>query len=151
MREESLRVNINTHPSPLNKGVKADRKAFRASSSRDLESSQQLACWPDVSGRTYAPWTPLSKAKLLVLHSSKKEGKRVQTAVEQGMYCLDKTNPNNQRSVQKKSRNKEPAFYLFIFFVFLGPHLRHMEVPGLGVQSELQLPAYTAATATRDP
>ena len=26
-----------------------------------------------------------------------------------------------------------------------------MEVPGLGVQLELQLPAYTAATATPDP
>jgi len=26
-----------------------------------------------------------------------------------------------------------------------------MEVPGLGVQSELQLPAYPTATATRDP
>ena len=36
-------------------------------------------------------------------------------------------------------------------FVFLGPHLRHMEVPRLGVQSELQLPAYATATATPDP
>ena len=26
-----------------------------------------------------------------------------------------------------------------------------MEIPGLGVESELQLPAYTAATATPDP
>ena len=30
-------------------------------------------------------------------------------------------------------------FYLFYFFVFLGPHLRHMEVSRLGVESELQL------------
>ena len=29
-------------------------------------------------------------------------------------------------------------------------HLWHMEVPRLGVESELQLPAYTTATATRD-
>ena len=29
------------------------------------------------------------------------------------------------------------------FFVFLGPHLQHMEVPKLGVKSELQLPAYS--------
>ena len=29
--------------------------------------------------------------------------------------------------------------------------MRHMEVPRLGVKSELQLPAYTTATATRDP
>ena len=27
-------------------------------------------------------------------------------------------------------------------FCFLGPHLQHMEVPRLGVKSELQLPAY---------
>ena len=42
---------------------------------------------------------------------------------------------------------------LFIFcvsFVFLGPHLRHMELPRLGVESELKLPAYTTATATQD-
>ena len=39
----------------------------------------------------------------------------------------------------------------FFFFSFLGPHLRHMEVPGLGVESELQLPAYATATAMPDP
>ena len=27
--------------------------------------------------------------------------------------------------------------YLFIYFVFLGPHLRHVEVPRLGVELEL--------------
>ena len=38
--------------------------------------------------------------------------------------------------------------FLFLFFLsFLGL-TRHMEVPRLGVQAELQLPAYTAATAT---
>ena len=30
-------------------------------------------------------------------------------------------------------------------------HLQHMEVPRLGFKSELQLPAYTIATATPDP
>ena len=40
------------------------------------------------------------------------------------------------------------VFYLFI--VFLGPHLRHMEVRSLGVESELPLPADRTATATRD-
>ena len=29
--------------------------------------------------------------------------------------------------------------YSFLFFVFLGPYPRHMEVPRLGVQSDLQL------------
>ena len=36
----------------------------------------------------------------------------------------------------------------FLFFVFLGPYLWHMEVPRLGVKSELQLLAYTTVTAS---
>ena len=35
-----------------------------------------------------------------------------------------------------------------LLFAFSGPHLGHMEVPTLGVQSELQLPAYATGTAT---
>ena len=34
--------------------------------------------------------------------------------------------------------------------IFLQPHLQHMEVPRLGVKSELELPAYTTATATKN-
>ena len=42
-------------------------------------------------------------------------------------------------------------FFVFVFvFVFLGPYWRHMEVPRLGVLSELQMPAYITATAPRD-
>ena len=37
------------------------------------------------------------------------------------------------------------------FIAFLRWHPRHMEVPRLKVKSELQLPAYTTATATQDP
>ena len=40
--------------------------------------------------------------------------------------------------------------YLFIF-CFLGLHLQHTELPRLGVESELQLPAYTTAIAMWDP
>ena len=32
-------------------------------------------------------------------------------------------------------------FSFFFFFFFLWPHLRHMEVPRLGIKSELQLRA----------
>ena len=35
--------------------------------------------------------------------------------------------------------------FFFFFFCFLGLHWRHMEVPRLRVESELQLPAYTTA------
>ena len=38
---------------------------------------------------------------------------------------------------------------VFILY-FLGPHLRHMEVPRLGVESELYPPTYTTATAMWD-
>lgn len=35
-------------------------------------------------------------------------------------------------------------------FVCLGPHLQHREVPRLEMESELQPPAYTTATAMQD-
>ena len=38
-----------------------------------------------------------------------------------------------------------------LLFVFLGLYLWHMEVPRLGVESELQLQAYTTVTVTLDP
>ena len=42
-------------------------------------------------------------------------------------------------------------FFFFFCFFFLGLHLWHMEVPKLGGESELQLPADITATATPDP
>ena len=44
-------------------------------------------------------------------------------------------------------------FFCFVFFFFLlfsRPHPWNMEVPRLGVESELKLPAYTTATAMQD-
>ena len=44
------------------------------------------------------------------------------------------------------------CMFVFIYlFCFLGSHLWHMEVPRLGVESELQLPAYSTDTKTWDP
>ena len=40
---------------------------------------------------------------------------------------------------------------LVLFFFFLGLHLQYMEVPRLGVESELQLLAYDTATGAWDP
>ena len=40
---------------------------------------------------------------------------------------------------------------LISFLFVLGPYLQHMEVSRIGVKSELQLPAYTTATAMWDP
>ena len=40
-----------------------------------------------------------------------------------------------------------PSLSLSLSLFFLGPNLQHMEVPRLGVESELQLPAYSIAIA----
>ena len=40
---------------------------------------------------------------------------------------------------------------MFGLLSFLGLHLRHVEVPSLGVKSELQLLAYTTVTAMSNP
>ena len=42
------------------------------------------------------------------------------------------------------------CFFFFFFFFFLGLHSQHIEVPRLGVESELQLPACATATAVQD-
>jgi len=43
------------------------------------------------------------------------------------------------------------SFFLFFFCVFLGLQPWYMEIPRLRVELELQLLAYTTATATPDP
>ena len=42
------------------------------------------------------------------------------------------------------------CWFVCSFVAFLGPHLQHMGVPRPGVESELQLPAYSTAIATPD-
>ena len=49
------------------------------------------------------------------------------------------------------SRTDQDWGILFIYLFILQLHLQHMEVPRLGVKSELQLLAYTTVTATPDP
>ena len=68
-----------------------------------------------------------------------------------------------QTPERKKSPWGEPGFLkadifhrtsvdsFFFFFFFLGPNPRLMEVPRLGAESELQLPAYTTTITTQNP
>ena len=42
-------------------------------------------------------------------------------------------------------------YTLMFFSFFLWLHLQHMEIPGLGIESELQLQTYTTAMVTLDP
>ena len=59
----------------------------------------------------------------------------------------------NFNSSQKKSLLflSFPHLFYFLSFVFLGPHLQHIEVPRQGVQLELLLLAYARATAMPYP
>ena len=41
-------------------------------------------------------------------------------------------------------------FYFLSFVFYRATHTQHMEGPSLGVESELQLPAYATATAMPD-
>ena len=49
----------------------------------------------------------------------------------------------------KKELPKKKLLFFLLFFAFQG-HTCAMEVPRLGVEWELQLPAYATATATQD-
>ena len=58
--------------------------------------------------------------------------------------------PRKGKKTNKQTKKTFLSFFLslslfFFFFFFLGPHLWHIEVARLGVESELKLPAYTTA------
>ena len=67
------------------------------------------------------------------------------------MICASAVSTRVLMCMQMLRYNFKFLLRLQIFITFLGPHLWHMEVPRLGVESELQLPAYTIVTATPDP
>ena len=58
---------------------------------------------------------------------------------------------NSERSLLLPPKNCQVCCLRDFLFKILGPHLWHVEVPRLGVESELQLLAYAIATATLDP
>ena len=67
-------------------------------------------------------------------------------------YFVSETNIFNFKMVVVYNFNLFAGMrFLLVCFVFLGPYPQHMEVPRLRVKLELQLPAYTRATTTRDP
>ena len=64
------------------------------------------------------------------------------------MHCVPTLSPEPHCGLLVSAVYTECGF-LFVCS-FLGLHMWHMEVPRLRVESELQLPAYTTATATQD-
>ena len=66
-----------------------------------------------------------------------------------GARLLPKQSRDKSILQRRKQRLREVKLIFFSAF-FLGLHPLHLEVPRLGVESELQLPAYARATATPD-
>ena len=52
--------------------------------------------------------------------------------------------------IRVRGHSSKNGTFFFLSFFFLGPHLWHMEIPRLGVKSELQLPVCARATAARN-
>ena len=67
-------------------------------------------------------------------------GKTINLRLIKGLLCA-------------RNRVGRGGVYLFIylFLIYLGPYPRHMKLPRLGVESELERPAYTTSIATQDP
>ena len=65
-----------------------------------------------------------------------------------GIMKLEKQRHKGETSLLKREKN---FFFLSFYGWTYGHNPRHMEVPRLGVESELRPLAYTMATATPDP
>ena len=64
-----------------------------------------------------------------------------------GCFSLRGSKPIQEGGVLMTHPSSRATCFLFCFVSFV----LHAEVPRLGVKSELQLPAYTTATATQEP
>ena len=77
------------------------------------------------------------------------------SSLPRALHCLPAAggcscpSPHEQRNALHRAE-LHVSLSLF-FFLPSRPSPRHMEIPRLGVESELQLPAYTTATAMPDP
>ena len=64
------------------------------------------------------------------------------------LYCSSDLSSCRDHAGSLTCCTTKEVFLVFFFFCFLGLHPRDMEVPRLGVESEVQLPTYNRATAT---
>jgi len=77
-------------------------------------------------------------------HGQKKRNSRVMgpglpSASPSKLPYLPLTSPSIMIYLQGREIDKESQFFFFFCCFFLQPHLRHMEVPRLGIELELQL------------
>ena len=90
-------------------------------------------------------WGPQDACDLVLTTVPTAPGNQAELYIGRGFLQCQLFHWNTKHSIIKG------FFFFFFFFSFLGLHLQHMEVPRLGVNLELQLPAYITATAMQDP
>ena len=91
-----------------------------------------------------------------LLSNKKRSRKKCDSSGQTGLAGSNWVHSIQNNSVQFKNKhgmfvNIRHGAFFFFFFCFLGPLPRHMQVPRLGVELELQRPTYTTATAMQDP
>ena len=64
--------------------------------------------------------------------------------------ALEKTKKKKKKKKKIKNSLVHTWLLFFVLFIFLGPHLRHVEGPRLGAELVLQLPATATVTAIQD-
>ena len=84
-----------------------------------------------------------------------REGMRVCALEPTTVHTFPPSSPTRSQTPEADTSFLWVLFFCFVlffsfFFFLLEPHPWHMEVPRLGVKLDLQLLAYTTATATQD-
>ena len=84
------------------------------------------------------------------LHHSSQQC-RIVNPLSKDLYPTEQGQGSNAQQWELHLHFSRNYFFLSFCFLFLGLHPQHMELPGIGVKLELQMPAYTTATARPDP
>ena len=111
--------------------------------------------WTTKSASRSTSTTPLFSSTLVTLRWAlvKKEGGRAKhRSPRSGGDAVSESLLESGLPEARFTLLKEVSYSAtgILFISFLGPRPRHVDVPRLGVESELQPPAYTRATATPD-
>ena len=125
-------------------GLEAQREVGKGFTGGREQEVCHLGRWGQRGSTRCSLWAKLSFRCLFSV--SEEMGRR--------QLVYEPTGEEGRSSFQSISRQiylKSKDVLFFPLFFFLGPHLRHKEVPTLGAESELQLPAYTTATVMPDP
>ena len=120
----------------------------------EMNNKPRVSSRPSVAPAQWAPWAE-NEMWILKLYFIFSQCLRTITKKYTFEECKHPLHTYTHTSVcvffLARKRCLVSPLLFFSFFLFLFWAAQHMKVPRLGVESERQLPAYTAATATQDP